>query len=415
MSFWKLPIVTLCLSALFSAPLLAQHPERLYGRITTKEGETLEGFIRWGSNEAGWMDVFNGRKSIPEENRQELRELEKKSSEEEKGFTFLGIRFFDDPKGSDVSASSSGIRFGHIRSIEAASRSRAVLTLKSGRQVEFKGGSADFGRRLKTTIEDAKRGSVEIGWREIERVDFLAPSDRAVSKLGSRLYGTLKTRHGLEFKGYVTWDLDEVLPVDTLDGEERGRDREIEFGRIRSIESKGRNASRVRLTSDETHVLSDSNDVDSDNRGIIIGDPGFGQVTVPWSEFSSLEFRTPPPETKVSYQSFAPAKRLRGTVHTEGGKSHTGTIRWDNDEEYTWELIDGRDRDLSYEVEFSRVVKLEKKSRHGSLITLVDGRVIEISDSNDVDEDNKGIIVRTERGERVLIRWEEFDYVEFER
>ncbi len=395
-----------------SGALQAQSADRLYGKITTRNGEVLEGLIRWGNNEAGWVDLFNGNKPIPEEHNQELLRMLGQEKEEPRGFSFLGFRIdLDDERGFPRRAASA-IRFGHIRTIEPTGRNRALLTLRSGRQVEFVGGSNDLGNGLgKTLIEDARKGTRELKWRDITLVEFGPAPPEIRSKFGSRLYGRLTTRRGEQFSGYVTWDLDEVLGKDVLDGEERGEDRKIDFEEIASIQRKGWSASTVVLKSGREMVLDDSNDVDDDNRGILVSDPGFGQVTVPWGEFDRLEFQPNP--GSVGFGDFPEAKRLSGVISTESGAQYKGTIRWDNDEEYSWEILDGRMGGLEFDIELGLVQSIEKHSG-GSRVTLKDGRRFDLGDSNDVDEDNKGIFVQQADGKKVLVRWADFRKVVFD-
>ena len=47
------------------------------------------------------------------------------------------------------------------------------------------------------------------------------------------------------------------------------------------------------------------------------------------------------------------------------------------------------------------------------MVTLRDGREFELSDSNDVDEDNKGIFIFTDDGDEIIVDWEDFDRIEF--
>ncbi len=392
--------------------LQAQSADRLYGKITTRDGEILEGLIRWGTNEAGWVDLFNGNKPIPEEHNEELLRLLGREKEEPREFTFLGFRFdLDDDRGLPRRAASA-IRFGHIRTIEPTGRNSALLTLKSGRQVEFVGGSNDLGSGLgKTVIEDFRKGTRELKWHQITLVEFRPVPPQARSKFGSRLYGKLTTRRGERFSGYVTWDLDEILGKDVLDGEERGEDREIKFEEITSIRRKSSSSSTVVLKSGREMVLAGSNDVDDDNRGILVSDPGFGQVTVPWSEFERLDLQPNPAGT--GFGDFAEDKRLSGVVTTDSGVQYKGIIRWDNDEEYSWEVLDGYMRQVDFDIELGLVRSIEKHSG-GSRVTLKDGRSFDLGESNDLDEDNKGIVVQQGDGKKTLVRWAEFRQVVFE-
>ena len=395
-----------------SGSLQAQSADRLYGKITTRNGEVLEGLIRWGTNEAGWVDLFNGNKPIPEEHNEELLRMLGQEKEEPREFAFLGFRIdLDDDRGLPRRAASA-IRFGHIRTIEPTGRNRALLTLKSGRQVEFVGGSNDLGNGLgKTLIEDTRKGTRQLKWHDITLVEFRPVPPEIRSKFGSRLYGRLTTRRGEQFTGYVTWDLDEVLGKDVLDGKDQGEDQEIDFEEIASIQRKSSSAATVVLKSGREMVLDDSNDVDDDNRGILVSDPGFGQVTVPWSEFDRLDLQPNP--ASVGFGDFSEAKRLSGVITTDSGAHYKGTIRWDNDEEYSWEILDGSIRRMDFDIELGLVQSIEKHSG-GSRVTLKDGRSFDLGDSTDLDEDNKGIFVQQSDGKKVLVRWAEFRIAVFE-
>jgi hypothetical protein len=153
--------------------------------------------------------------------------------------------------------------------------------------------------------------------------------------------------------------------------------------------------------------------VDDDNRGIIISDPGFGQVIIKWDEFDRLDFKKA--QEQVRYEQFDGGQPLKGTVYTEDGENYTGTVRWDNDEEYTWEILDGNYRDVNFDIEFGFIKTIEKKSYRSSFVTIWDGRSFRLRGSNDVDEDNKGIFVTLSDGDEVEIEWEDFDRVEFAR
>jgi hypothetical protein len=54
-------------------------------------------------------------------------------------------------------------------------------------------------------------------------------------------------------------------------------------------------------------------------------------------------------------------------------------------------------------------VSVERERRAGALVTLRDGRTLELSGSNDVSGDNKGIWVRPDpESEWISVRWEDF-------
>ncbi len=383
---------------------------RVYGTLTTVDGDTYTGLIRWDRNEPSWVDVLDGTKELPQTHAEKSR---RKYHEKESSIEIFGLKIGNSHVSwGDNFSAQSGIRMGHLKSLEAIDDDKAMLTLKSGEQVEFEGGSTDIGSDVREIIvEDNKEGEIEFVWSDIDRIDFAqAPSDVS-SNFGDRLYGTVTSRRGDTYTGFVAWDVDEALGNDILDGEEDGRARKIKFNKIASIERYSSNGATVTLKTGESMLLRGTNDVNDENRGIVIGDPGFGQVVIPWDEFDKIEFSEK--YKPVSYDDFKPSTPLYGTVTTEDGKTYTGQIRWDDDEQYTWELLNGEYHDIQFELELGLVKQIEKRSYRSSDVTTLDGRTFRLRGSNDVDEDNKGIFIKSGTDDEVEVDWEDFAKVEF--
>lgn len=388
-------------------------PSRLYGRVVTTDGSVYEGFIRWDENEAGWFDVLHVSKPIPERNRRDADRLGWEPEPRERRIEIFGVGISWDEDGVEIGSSAqSGIRFGHISTLEPTGSSRGRLILKSGEELEFDGGG-DVGSSVDgILIEDPRGGQVELDWRDVDVIDFIGGPETP-SRWGDRLYGTLETRDGTQFTGYIVWDMDELFTTDVLDGEESGRDYEIPFGRIRAIQRYSSRAARVTLQDGEEMVLRGSNDVDEDNRDIMVADPSFGEVRVAWDELERVTFEAPP--ERPPFGAFDGGRRIRGTVFARGGESHSGYIRWDNDEEFTWELLDGELRDgVDLDIEFGAIERIERVAYDMSRVTLRDGRTFDLGDSNDVDETNKGVYIERSDGTLVLVPWDRFEHAEFE-
>jgi hypothetical protein len=400
------------LVVLLAVSALADDRGRIYGRITTVDDDVFEGFIRWDKNEANWFDVLDGTKELPKARKSARRKYrEQETSIELFGITIGKIRH---DNWNYSSTAQSGIRFGHIERLDVVDDEHALLVLKSGREIELGQGSSDIGTGIREIIiEDEHEGEIELVWDDIEMVEFMQAPSGSSSNFGERLYGTLTTRRGDEYTGFVSWDVDELFVTDILNGDDKRREHKIKFGKIASIERYSSRGAVVTLVNGDELLLRGSNDVNDDNRGIIISDPGFGQVIVQWDEFDRLDFEEPPPQPV--YRDFDGGRPLKGTVYTEYGESITGTIRWDNDEEYTWEILDGEYHDVQFDIEFGLIQSIEKKSSRSSIVTLWDGRSFHLRGSNDVDKDNKGIFIMLEDGDEIEVDWEDFVRVEFVR
>ncbi|MEE8576474.1 MAG: hypothetical protein V3T31_04400, partial [candidate division Zixibacteria bacterium] len=264
-------LLSLIIALMASVSALADQTGRIYGKITTVDGDILEGPIRWDKNEASWVDVLDGTKDFKKRKRSDSRR--RKYSRRGRNFQFFGITI-GDGRSSIFSSASSGIRFGHIESMIPLDDDRAELLLKSGESVIMTNGSTDIGSGVREiVIEDESEGELELVWDDIEQIDFYSGRSSESSGFGERLYGTMTTRDGETYEGFVCWDVDELFTSDILDGEDKRKRRKIKFGKIESIERYSSNAAMVVLKGGSEMVLRGTNDVDSDNKGIIIADP----------------------------------------------------------------------------------------------------------------------------------------------
>lgn len=397
------------LTALFIFTLVfssfADNSGRIYGKITTVDDETFEGLIRWDKNEGSWVDVLDGTKERT--HRKSNKSRRKKYRERKKTIRIFGIDIGSTSSSWSFNA-QSGIRFGHIKSMEIIGDDEALLILKSGEEIEFSEGSTDIGESIREiVIEDIDEGEIELVWDDIDKIEFMQGDSDLNSNFGKRLYGTLTTRRGDEFTGHICWDIDEIFTTDILDGDYKGRSRKIKFGKIASIERYSSSGAKVTLKNGDDMVLRGTNDVNDSNNGILVSDEAFGQIEVDWDEFDKVEFTEAPHQ--VEYDSFDGGKNIYGTVFTEDGEEYTGKIRWDDDEEFTWEFLNGNNHDVEFDIEFGKIKEIVKKSYRSSIVTVSDGRTFRLRGSNDVDENNKGIFIILDDGEEIEVDWEDFE------
>jgi hypothetical protein len=405
---WVFTLASLVLGA--GAALAADAAGRLYGKITTTDGDTYEGLIRWDNNEASWPDILDGTK----EREESPAARPKRGKRTRTSIEVLGIKIGDvDNEVLDgVNTSQCGIRMGQLKSIEPDGDDAAFVTFKSGRRIRMSADGSDLGSGIRQIlIEDNREGETELAWEDLEKVEFMPAKAGIESSLGDRLYGTVSTRRGDQYSGVIAWDADEAFGTDMLDGEAKDRTRKIRFDKIAAIERYSSEGASVTLKSGETIVLRGTNDVDSENRGIVVSDPTLGQVVVPWEEFDKLEFKTAPPQ--ITYDQFDGGRPLHGTVYSEEGDTYTGTIRWDDDEEYTWEMLNGEFHGSTFEIEMGLVARIEKQSSSASMVTLLDGRSVRLRGSNDVDDGNRGVFIKLDSGRTVEVDWTDFQKVEF--
>ena len=398
----------------------AQDADRIWARVHTTSGEVHEGFIRWDRNEGSWVDILDGSKEVPSENYDAWLEANADGERPTRSLELKGYRITWNEEDPDFpSTATSGVRFGHLDALIVTGDDEAEIVLRSGVRVVLSGGSTDIGSMRELVVEDRDGNETELDWEDLDRVDFSAVPAGATAH-ARRLYGSVEDQDGNTYAGYLSWDLDEILESDILDGEdEEGDEHRIPFREIASIEGH-RRGSTVTLVSGRVLELDDSNDVDRGNRGIQISDPGLGMVEVEWEEFRRADFG-PAPTPGVGYDAFDGGHPLRGTVVTQAGEEISGLLRWDADEQWSWELLDGWLEEVDYTIEFGNITHIRRNEAVGVVVTLTDGRTLEVHDGNDVDWDNKGILVSpegtsgpSEAPQFRYVHWDDFREVRFD-
>jgi len=401
---------TIILHAL-SQELSAQQSLYIYGEVTTNEGETYQGQIRWGKEEAFWFDMFNSSK--PEnDNLKWLNddELETLQDKDEKGWSVLGVKSWSYSSNNNNTHTFS-CQFGDIKSLKPGRKSRVVLEMKNGEVYKLRGGSNDIGTKVQVFDQDL--GSIKLDWDNIALVEFMDTPYNLDIQGGQPLYGTVVTTSG-SFTGYLQWDHDERLSKDELNGDTEDGELDIEFGKIRSIERSGSRASKVTLKSGREFRLSGSNDCNSSNRGIIVNMPEQGRVDISWDEFEKMTIEERVPNSNLTYAGFLGDRKIEGQVVTRDGKKYDGEIVYDLDEAFELEMLDGMSEDIEYMIPFRYIKNISPHNREETYVTLKNGKEFLFEDKVDVNEDNDGVLVFNSPRDYNYIPWKEIDTITFD-
>ena len=405
----RLLLPALLLTGLFQTQ--AQDQGFIYGTVITDDGEEYTGPIRWGDEEVYWSDMFNAskreNKNIDYLSSEELDNLKDRRSDNNVVTRLVSISWDWDDDFEFVHEFSTA--FGNIKSIEVRGSERVELELKNSKKLYLDGsGYNDVGAKI--SVIDHEIGRVTLSWRDVEFVEFKPTPKKLNSKFGEPMYGTVKCDIG-EFTGYVQWDHDERLGSDELDGDTRDADVSIPFDKIRSIERDGYSRSLVVLKSGKELELRGSNDVNDENRGIIVNVDGLGRVDIDWDEFDMVTF-SDAPDSGQDYNSYAMPELIRGTVLVDNGDKHEGEIIYDLDEEYTIEVLNGEDDDTKFIIPFMYIKEIKPRYSDSSEITLKSGDKLVLEDAQDVGEDNTGILIKTKDG-RIYVPWDRVEKVTF--
>ena len=392
----------------------------IYGRIIMDNDNVYQGIIRWADEEAFWTDTFNSAKveTVFDIHYHSLKNIDELEDEfygfrdryrrDRRSRDWRFLRDLIDDGDYDLTRQFK-CQFGDIKRMRMRGSDTVILTFKNDEELEIEGGSNDIGADIK--IYDDEIGDMDLNWRRIDIIEFMPTPRNLEDTFGEPLYGTVETPVGT-FEGFIQWDNDECLSTDRLDGESDDGDVEIPFGKIRSIEAY-RRGSLVTLKSGRELYLTNSNDVDDDNRGTVVKNPEYGKVLIGWRDFDSIEFKDVD-GTGPAYDEFPAPKWISGEVKKTDGERLEGRLVFDMDESLDLEILDGTDGSIEYMIPFRNISKIIPDGRYGSKVILESGREVHLEDSHDVDEDNDGSLVWVKKDEAVYVPWRQVDEVIFD-
>jgi hypothetical protein len=406
-----------------SPPAAETHPGFLYGRITTVDGATYEGRLRWGgegNQEAFWGDYFNGVKQeipwladVPPERRP-------KRTHPVEIFGIKVAEWKDEGNPGRLFMA----RFGEITRIEARGKEVRV-TLKSGTVLDLdRLEASDFDDDLR--VWDGRHGVVDLKSLRIRTIELLPT--RALSDAPSRLYGTVRTRQG-ELTGFVQWNREKCVGTDELAGHTADGELSLRFDTIRSIARRSRDGSLVTLLDSREIELSGTPEAGSGNRGIYVDDPRYGRVLISWDAFERVDFSPgvpgAPADSGPAYGDFPPGRPLTGSVTTRAGRRLAGRLVYDLEESETTDTLDAPSQGVDYTLPFGLVASIvspgreergAQRARVTFQVTLHNGEELELERTGDLREGNAGMLIFVEGRQRPeYVPWTDVEQIDFDR
>lgn len=399
----------LLLAAVPVTPAAASDPDPaagcLYGTVATADGDTLAGFLRTDSWDAFWDDVLTAtRADWPWAEHVDTEELAKERRAEYFREHGLFDRLAYVLEGRDRRQGPSRLflcRYGQIARITLDRDEAEVETTDGGRH------RVRRGRDLDGDLTVAAADSQVLDFDDVVSI-ALGPAPAGALPPWRRLAGTVTTGDGT-LSGFIRWDLSESVDLDILDGEDDAGDHDLPLGGVAAI-AKERDGARVVLRDGRSLLLTGTNDVNADNRGIAVELGSRGRVTVPWRHFVRVDF-DPAGPAGPGRGTFAPGRELVGTVTDTDGGRLTGRLVWDLDEGWTWDLLNGEDDGFTWDIPFAAVAGVAP-DRDGALVVLRDGTRLRLDGGTDVTAENQGVLVL--QGDRaVRVPWRRVAQVEF--
>ena len=394
----SIPVLVLGLA--LASPAHASDVGYLYGRVETVDGDVYQGQLRWGDEESFWDDIFNATKvenpNLQYVDRPALRRLRR---EHRGGWDF----FFGDDELTHIFAS----RFGDLQRIQVRRGDDLVVAFRNGEELRLHDGSNDVGADI--TVIDPKLGQHILRWNRIRAIEFRDTPAKLEGKPGEPIYGTVRAGR-FDFTGRIQWDFDECLTSDKLDGDTEDGRASIRFGDIASIR-KYRRGSLVKLKSGSELYVHGTNDVNSDNRGVLVKLRDMGTVRIGWGDFDEVTFQAAP-NSGPSYADYGAGHQITGSVATHSER-YTGRIVFDLDESWDFELLQGMNGRTEYLIPFRDVVRIQPKGTNRSVVELRNGLTVELEDSQDVSRKNEGLLVFTDARKPKYVAWRDVDEIVF--
>ena len=373
-------------------------PGFLYGRVTTVNGATYEGRLRFGGGqEAFWSDTFNGVKHenpwiahVPPERRPKRRE----------SLEVFGLKLGTRDRPLDLTRPFT-VPFGEIARLEATGDTVRV-TLKSASVLEVnRFDASDFDDGVH--VWDESRGEVELDSLRIAMIELLPTPP--LRDAPSRLHGTVRTKRGT-FKGFFAWNRDNVVGTDLLLGRTPEGELRVRLDRVRSIVPGIGDGARVTLT--DGHEI-EAFGVKGD-RGLYVDDPRFGRVLISWGAFESLDFDRD--DSGPAYEDFPRERPLHGSVATKDGRHLAGRLVFDLDENATTDTLDAPREGVDYAVPFGLIASIVPPGR----VTLHGGDELELEPTGDLGPTNAGMLVFGDgTSSPAYVPWSEVERVELDR
>lgn len=369
---------------------------KIFGQVTTVDNQQIKGYITWGKKQMYWTDLFHATKP---------------NNPYTYYFKNSGVLFSNNNMQSHTPPTHVFIcRFGDIKSIQQTTYNKIELQVKDGNIIELtKGAYQDIGSTL--TLYSESEGNTIVKWDKISKIEFMEADLPDNMSNNIPITGIVKTPQGI-YKGIITWDNDERTLDALLDGRTASGEKSIPFQNIQKI-VKADNACRVTLQEGNELQMWGSNDVNNQNRGLTVSMPNIGNVKIPWKNFEAFEAVRLEEIRTLSYTDFANPQRLSGEVKIKNGQTHQGIIVFDLDEAMNFEILDGCNDNIIYEIPFKYVKSIEPKNYKYSYITLTNNGTLSLGEKEDVDARNSGLLVFSPQNTPTYIPWKEIEQITF--
>lgn len=387
-------IIAFFIGIIYFQPALAQPSGyRIFGKITTVENKTFTGYITWNDTKRWWIDFF---------------EATKKDNPYTPYFKDRNDVYFmnNNTRSQRPPVHVFTCRFGNISKIRLIATNTIELQIKDGNFIELKkGASNDIGNTIQLYDGVATH---RFRWEQVSEVEFSAPDSTFVASPETPITGIARSTQGM-YKGAISYSKKNTANSEIV-GWSTSSKISIPFRDITRIQRENSTLTLLLTNGSETKLRSAS-DFSATEGPLTINMPNIGSVSMPWIKFEQLEMIPMKAIDFPTYNDFGSPQRISGEVTMRNGQKIKGTIAYDLDESMDFELLDGKNDNLSYRIPFKYIQSIEPKNYKFSFITLKSGSTLSLGDAPDVNETNSGLIVFPEGQTPLYIPWKEIKLI----
>lgn len=389
----------LIIAAFFAATAADADNGALYGKVLLDGGREVHGAIRWGNSNPKlyWLHHLNGRRAEPydisdldDDVVDAILDSQPGPSIDVNGTTIEFVKWFSK---AEIRPGMFDVEFGAISSI-TFDHSLATIQLVDGGTIVAERRSRDMDADITVLLEDGSRREYDDD--ELREIHFsAAPLEHPA--FPAFIYGSVDSTLG-PWAGLIEWDSDEREADDELDGDVDEDELSIDFGDIVSIETVDESASRVVTKDGIERVLTGSNDVNSENRGIVVHHPDHGSVTLNWEVFKKVTFEPLPSDFLPRRSVWSNTGRVSGAVVTDQTRLQ-GNVIMDINLEFAAEAIVARNQDFRRASIPLRLVRAIHREGDGKArVELTSGRQFTFDTGHPLAAGGSGILIASEAG-----------------
>ncbi|MDT8339893.1 MAG: hypothetical protein RQ751_00135 [Longimicrobiales bacterium] len=398
-----------------------QGSPRLYGTVEARDGTLHRGYLRWGGEAAVWADALTGTRPVPRERVVAWRQAQDRDTLPPlRVLEVEGYRISWPEEDEDFGARRAAeVRFAHIAELRPGEDGGVEVALRWGEVVPFRAPAGLARSERVVEVEPPAGGRIVLAWADVARIVLDGEVDGEGTGPAApdvRLHGSVQDVEGRTFTGYLGWGRAGLTTSDTLAAGRGG----LPFASVSAVERReevGGEAAEARLVGGDVRALTGRDLRDVRRRGLRVSDPTLGWVGIPWSRVRRIRFHPPAAAPAGPPPGVVPSGPLVGEVYTRAGDVYEGEVVWDADEARAWEVLDGSAGGVEMAIEFGGIASIRRRE-DGATVTLWDGRGWDLSGSNDVGPENRGVLVGTptdaEGGRHwTLVPWEALAEVHF--